>query len=342
MVHSHMRQEDSSNVEPLWLGYCWAVGSVVIATTLFLLVNRQLDLSRYVDLLYLPIVLACAHRFGLGPASSAAIVGVLCWDFFFIQPVYSFHIGSPRDVLILAVFLCVSTVTARLADRVQRKTSEAAVLEERNRMAREMHDTLAQGLTGIVIQLQAAERLEASDVDSERAAVRQARILAEQCLDEARRSVKAIKPRPLEQRTLPEALKVLMEQMTHGLPICTSVLVKGAEFDLPEQLESNLLRIGQEALTNALRHATPHKLEMTVAYESTSVSLRVQDDGCGFDAESVTVSSTSFGLAGMRERAVQMKGKLTLISGPRQGTLVEAVVPITRREIPRQRCDQPS
>ena len=331
---------DWVKAESPWAGYCWAVGSVVATTAIFLLFNRQVDLSHYVDLLYLPIVLACAHRFGLGPASSAAIACVLCWDFFFIKPLYSLHVGSPRDLIVLAVFLCVSTVTARLADRVQRKTSEAAVLEERNRMAREMHDTLAQGLTGIVIQLQAAERVEASDVTSERAAVRQARILAEQCLDEARLWVKAIRPRPLEQRTLPEALKVLLEQMTHGLPIRANVTVAGGEFDLPDQIEANLLRIGQEALTNALRHATPQKLDITVAYESGTVSLRVQDDGCGFDAVSSTDPTNSFGLAGMRERAAQMKGKLSLTSAPGQGTIVEAIVPITRRDTARQRFEQ--
>lgn len=336
---SKFLQNSPAKHEASWIGYCWAAGSIAVATCVFLTMDRELDISHDVDLLYLPIVLGCANRFGMGPACLAATASVLCWDFFFLKPLYSFHVASARDSLMLLVFLIVTVLTGRLAERVHRKTREAATLEERNRMARELHDTLAQGLTGIVIQLQAAERVEAFDVQTERSAVRQARMLAEQCLEEARRSVRAIRPSRLEQRTLPEALRVLLEQMTHKLPIRTDVRVEGTVYVLPEIVEINLLRIGQEALTNALRHAKPNRVDMTVVFAPGSVCLRVRDDGDGFDIDRIGTEpdSDTFGLAGMRERAEQMRGTLTMHSRPKQGTDLEVVVPISRREPARQK-----
>src|ERR1700722_14037483 len=108
---SAVRQLDVRKPDHHWAGYCWAAGAVAAATILFSLLNREFNLSQNVDLLYLPIVLLCAYRFGMGPAALAAGASVLCWDFFFITPLYSLHIGSTRDVLMLIVFLVVSAIT---------------------------------------------------------------------------------------------------------------------------------------------------------------------------------------------------------------------------------------
>src|SRR5258708_18646878 len=124
--------------------------------------------------------------------------------------------------------------------------------------------------------------------------------------------------------------------MTQKRPIRTGLRVDGTPYPLPEYVEVNLLRIGQEALTNALRHAKPRRVDMTVTFAPSAVSLRIQDDGDGFDADQVGAARDCFGLAGMQERADQMRGTFTLDSRPKEGTLVEVMAPISRREAARE------
>ncbi|TDD86222.1 sensor histidine kinase [Actinomadura darangshiensis] len=186
---------------------------------------------------------------------------------------------------------------------------EAGVSDERRRLAAEIHDTIAQGLAGIITQLQAAQ-------DSEH--VRRATALARTSLREARRSVRDLAPTHLEHDALPEALK----KITEGRARLT---VTGTAEPLHDELEAALLRIAQEALANAARHAHADRVGVTLSYMDDEVTLDVRDDGRGF-----TGSTGGFGLTAMRERAERVAGTLTIESEPGRGTAVSARVPLIR------------
>jgi signal transduction histidine kinase len=211
----------------------------------------------------------------------------------------------------------------RLTERAQR----AAVLEERNRMAREIHDTLAQGLTGVVVHLQAAEDVDTTDPADRQAHITQALLLAKESLTEARHSVWALRPHALEKSDLYGALLTVTEQMTAGTTLCARCRVEGTPYPLPPEVESNLLRIGQEALTNTLKHAGASELCLEVAFESAQVRLRVRDNGQGFDPE--RPAAEGFGLRGLRERAESLGAELLLTSHPGQGTQIVISVPVS-------------
>ena len=206
------------------------------------------------------------------------------------------------------------------------RQQERALLEERTRLAREIHDTLAQGLTGIVIQLQVADRSSNVDATDPESPIRLARQLAEECLVEARRSVQALRPRALENHGLPDALQRLQEQMTSRVPIESAWEVQGDLYPLPLEVENHLLRIGQEAITNVLRHSQATKLKTTLTYKPGQVRLRIEDNGRGFTP--AMHDDAGFGLLGMRERADQIAAVLTIHSRPGHGTRVEVVASI--------------
>ncbi|HZO89711.1 MAG TPA: PAS domain S-box protein [Chthonomonadaceae bacterium] len=211
--------------------------------------------------------------------------------------------------------------------KIAEQERQFAVLAERNRIAREIHDTLAQGLTGIMIQLEVAEELLTATPEQARSHLDLARKLAGESLEAARRSVQALRPHPLEGATLAEALARLAEAITGTTPVPVSFHLRGASRLLPYEVESNLLRIAQEALTNALRHARATQIQMELAYEPGQVQLRVRDNGVGFVAGTPTPGST-FGLVGMRERAQQSGGSLQINSQPERGTEVIATIPV--------------
>jgi signal transduction histidine kinase len=211
---------------------------------------------------------------------------------------------------------------ARLAER----RHEAAIVEERNRMAREIHDTLAQAFTGVIIQLEAAEYALANRPEQTGERLARASDLARQGLAEARRSVWALRPQALETVGLMDALEGLLRQMTGATPVQPSFQVHGAPRPLPPAMEHDLLRIGQEAVTNVLRHASAQTLRIQLAFDEDCVRLTVTDDGQGFDPGR-TATGARFGLTGMRERAERLGGRLTIHSSPGVGTEVEVAVP---------------
>jgi signal transduction histidine kinase len=207
-----------------------------------------------------------------------------------------------------------------LSDNASRRASEGAVLEERNRLAREIHDTLAQGFTGIVIQLEAAEDTLAEDEkEAALAHLARARELARDSLAEARRSVQALRPLALERDDLPGALRRSVEQLTAGTAISIEVVISGLPVTLSEQVENELLRIGQEAVNNAVKHAGATAVMVELSYETNGVTLMIQDNGRGFDSHQ---PAPGFGLAGMRERANRIGAEIMIDSQPGGGTTV--------------------
>ena len=205
------------------------------------------------------------------------------------------------------------------------KSRQSAILEERNRMARDIHDTLAQGFTGVIVQLEAADdaigcsRRKEANEHLQRAAE-----LARRSLNEARRSVHALRPQALQRDNFWEALKGIVKNTTGGTMLHTRFELRGRLRELPPVWQENLLHIGQEALTNALKHARPHNFETRLTFNTKQLRLELRDDGHGFRVKD---RHDGLGLAGMRERVEQMGGELKVTSARGQGTKVVVTVP---------------
>ena len=203
---------------------------------------------------------------------------------------------------------------------------QAAILKERTRMARDIHDTLAQGFTGVIVQLDVAvEALRDEEPEGAAKHIRRARELARESLGEARRSVHALRPQVLEKAAFAEALKAIIENTTAGTSLHTDFQIRGEPRELEPTVEENLFHIGQEALTNALKHARATKFQTRLSFASDVVRLELRDNGDGFVVESK--NGGGFGLIGMKERAEQMRATLKISSKPGAGTKIVAVSP---------------
>jgi PAS domain S-box-containing protein len=205
------------------------------------------------------------------------------------------------------------------------QSRQSAILEERNRMARDIHDTLAQGFTGVIVQLEAVEDAIACCQRKEaNAHLRRASELARQSLNEARRSVHALRPQALQHGNFWEALKGIVKNTTGGTTLHTRFELRGRLRELPPVWQENLLHIGQEALTNALKYARPHNFETRLIFNSKELRLELRNDGHGFRVKD---RHDGLGLAGMRERVEQMGGELTITSARGKGTKVVVTLP---------------
>jgi len=205
------------------------------------------------------------------------------------------------------------------------QSQQAAVLEERNRMARDIHDTLAQGLTGVIVQLQAVEDASSKGYKEDaRNHLQNARELARHGLSEARRSVRALRPQVLDEATFWEALQTLIKTAAVGTELHTEFQLRGKVRDLPAKAQENFLHIGQEALTNTLKYAHATRFETRLRFNSREVRLEFQDDGNGFK---VNGRHGGFGLTGMRERIDQLGGSLAIVSARGKGTKIVVAFP---------------
>nr|BFD90157.1 sensor histidine kinase [Kitasatospora sp. Xyl93] len=207
----------------------------------------------------------------------------------------------------------------------------AGVLAERERLAREIHDTLAQGLSSVQLLLRAAQRALPERTETAAGYVEQARQAAQDNLDEARRFVRALTPPALDGDPLPVALERLCATTAaHGaLPV--HLHVSGDPVRLPAAQEVALLRIAQSALGNTVRHAGATRAEVTLSYMEGEVALDVYDDGAGFDpaaAAGRAGGDGGFGLPSMRARARALGGGFTVESAPGQGTTVAVQLPV--------------
>jgi PAS domain S-box-containing protein len=213
-----------------------------------------------------------------------------------------------------------------LLDISDRKLAEASsILEERNRMAREIHDTLAQSFTGILLQVGAATQVLVDDLEATQAHLETIDELARTGLAEARRSVTALRPQLLEDGSLDRALYRLVTQMRAANNTDLIYEIKGTIYPLPAEVENNLLRIGQEALTNAIKYADAGEIRVELVYEKAQCLLRIKDDGGGFGVGSISTVG-GFGLLGMSERAENIGAQLMIQSQPGQGTEIIAIV----------------
>jgi signal transduction histidine kinase len=226
----------------------------------------------------------------------------------------------------LAQALAHQVMFAVQLDQFAQYGQQAAVLEERNRMARDIHDTLAQGFTGVIVQLEAAE--DASSGGHQKEAdkhLHRAANLARQSLSEARRSVHALRPDALERANFWEALKGIIKSITAGTSLHTTCELRGKVPELAPNWQEHLLHIGQEALTNTLRYADAKHFRARLRCSNHEVRLELCDDGAGFDPKD---RRSGLGLTSMRERVQQMNGQLELTSAPGEGTTIVASVPV--------------
>lgn len=203
---------------------------------------------------------------------------------------------------------------------------EAGVHDERQRMAREIHDTLAQGLAGVITQLEAADQ-SGHDAGAQRRHLDNATELARQSLAEARRSVQALGPGALERGRLPDALDELVRDWSQLHDIGAESVVTGAAIPLPAEAEVALLRVAQEALANVGKHAEATRVGVTLSQLDDRVVLDVRDDGRGFDEVAVP-GDASFGLTAMRQRMAELGGTFEVESRPTEGTAISASLPI--------------
>jgi signal transduction histidine kinase len=221
---------------------------------------------------------------------------------------------------------------AELHKQLLAQAHDAGIADERRRMAREIHDTLAQGLTGIITQLQAADR----NGTSYQAGVRidAAITLARESLAEARRSVEALAPQPLAGARLPDAVQDVADRWSELSGTAVAVTTTGTVGDMSAKTELALLRAAQEALANIAKHADAQRVGLTLSYMDDMVTLDIRDDGVGFE----TVNGTGprrprhtqggFGLEAMRQRIEELGGNLTIEAEPGNGTAISASVPV--------------
>jgi signal transduction histidine kinase/ligand-binding sensor domain-containing protein len=205
----------------------------------------------------------------------------------------------------------------------------ALVLAERARLAREIHDTLAQGFVGISSQLDAVSMCMPNQNDQARRYLDLARKMARHSLTEARRSVMDLRASALEGQDLAAALQSGTAQWTAGSNVEVSLDISGPENPLSQDMEQHLLRIAQEAVTNVLKHAGASRIWVKLHREARKIYLRIVDNGRGFEQKDVFADlGGHFGLIGMRERAERLGGELHLKSRPGEGTQVEVTVPL--------------
>lgn len=204
-----------------------------------------------------------------------------------------------------------------------------ATLTERTRLAQELHDTLEQSLTGIKLQLDATNRLLPAQPDRANHHLGLARNMMAQSQIELRRSIWDLRSRELQQFDLCSALRAGGQQLLDGGNIELQVETEGEVRPLSEIIEENLLRMGQEALTNVAKHSEAKAVRVQLRFLGNSVELHVQDDGKGFDpATAASAGNGHFGLTGMRERAKRVAGELAIESAPGQGTRIAVTIPL--------------
>ena len=215
--------------------------------------------------------------------------------------------------------------------RLYEQAGELAVLEERNRMAQELHDTLAQGFTGIVLQLEAAEQVLAEQPEEALTHLTRARSLARASLAEARWSVWNLRPPSLE-NGLPDAIQQALVVCTADNRVTGHFVVDGEPYEIPVEAQKALLRIAQESFTNLRKHAQASNVWATLVYAPDEVTITVRDDGVGFDPTTRPPSRAQgggMGLSGMRERAQKVRASFTLQTAPGQGTIIEVRLPVS-------------
>ncbi len=223
--------------------------------------------------------------------------------------------------------------SAQLSEEMRARRDAAVefetTLRERTRLAADLHDTTEQSLTGLSFQLEATLALNEKAPERSRLHMGLARQLLERSREDLRRSIWNLRAVSLEQQTLAEALREVAADRGAGQVVAITVACEGEPRALPDILAGNLLLLAQEGITNALKHAQPRRIELCLSFSPRAVSLRIRDDGNGFDPSAVQGPKHGhFGLQGMRERMKRLGGQFEITSAAGQGTSITATVEV--------------
>jgi signal transduction histidine kinase len=249
-----------------------------------------------------------------------------------------FSRDARRAYLMVTAPVALALENLRLVEQARR----AGLIGERQRLAHEIHDTLAQGFASIVMNLEAADAsLVAGHSTQAQWHLGQARLTARESLSEARRLIWALRPKLLEEAPLPEALSRLTERWSVANSIAATITVTGSPRTLPPEVDATLFRVAQEALTNVRKHARANRAALTLSYMHDRVALDTRDDGTGFDPAKTGDASGSthaggFGLETMRERVERLGGTLSIESVPGEGTTLAVELPLAADDDPAQ------
>jgi signal transduction histidine kinase len=249
-----------------------------------------------------------------------------------VAAVCVFTAGTLLSVAYMATIVRQSRERQRLIEQLQATRAELAAAErqagtlaERQRLARDLHDTLTQGFASIVLLLEAAEESLALGRPVERH-IEQALRSARDNLAESRRVLWALRPRPLAEQPLPQALGALTGRLAEETGLHAETRATGTTRPLPGQVEEALLRVAQEALANVRKHAAASRVTVTLSYLDDAVTLDVHDDGVGFE-QAAAAAGGGLGLRAMGERVEGLGGRLVVESAPGEGTTIAAEVP---------------
>jgi signal transduction histidine kinase len=243
-----------------------------------------------------------------------------------------------RAVAILAIGISFKLLALQMDERKRLQSSlasaerKAGVLEERQRLAREIHDTLAQGFASIIVHLERAEQINGLGGSPAKGHIDLARSVAREGLEESRRMMAALRPEILERRALPEAVTRFCQEWSRRTGIPSRLEITGTPSPMHPDIELTLLRGVQESLTNVARHSGARTTAVTLSYMEDIIVLDVQDDGKGFVPGSSHSGDgkSGFGLHGMRERVETLEGSLQVESVPGEGTTISLVLPVLR------------
>ena len=322
----------------LYLGLQTAIATALLSiepsldflALLFVLLSLQAvlllpDPTRYLWLVALSLLTAVIFFTNYDPDEALAFTLTYCGAYIFFGLLAKAVVDSEAA----------RKTSERLLTELREKEArlrELAVSEERNRLAREMHDTLAQGFTGIVLQLEAAEQ-SIEDAPQEAASrLARAKSLARESLQEARRSVWNLLPQALEERSVEEALRDEVRRFASEGQERTSFNVRGQRTSLAAPVQTALLRVCQESLTNVRKHAAATEVSVTLSYESDSVLVQILDNGVGISSSAGLTDGSGRGLAGMKERAQILGGRFLAEETEAGGTRVLVEIPLAEAE----------
>src|SRR5256885_605592 len=326
--------------KPHWRRYVndslLALGGGVLVTSL-IAAGHLYPRIPTISLVYLLVVVALASTRGLYAASLASLLAVLAFDYFLVPPLYTFVVSKFEDLLTLSVFLATAAITSQLASAQRQSAEEArgrereirllyeqaqelAALQERQRLARELHDSVSQALYGISLGAHTAKETLESDPEQALTSIDYILTLTEAGLAEMRALIFELRPESLEIEGLVAALtkQVAVLRSRYKLTVDADL---GEEPDLLMETKHALYRVAQEALHNIVKHARASKVELRLARQANEITLEVHDNGKGFDPAGPFPGH--LGLRSMRERVTKIGGKLSIESVPRQGTCKE-------------------
>ncbi len=343
MKHVERFLSPDTSVEPRWRRYMsdslLATGGVALITSVIAVAHLYPGIPT-ISYLYLLLVVALAGRRGLYAAIFASLLAFLALDFFFFLPPYTFIIVKVEDLFTLLVFLVLAIITGQLASAQHRRAEQAssrerelrrlyeqaqelAALQERQRLARELHDSVSQTLYGIGLGAHTAQEVLERDPEQAMASLEYVITLAEAGLAEMRALIFELRPESLETEGLVAALtkQVVVLHARYKLAVETDL---GEEPDLSLEKKHALYRIAQEACHNIVKYARASTVVLRLAEQKDEILLEVRDNGRGFDPTGSFPGH--LGLRSMQERIEKVNGAFAIESTPGQGTCIRVRV----------------